>query len=92
MVLRDEAEKRQKSFVPEPDGNKQVIDLLKQVVGLNNGEYLDKKIIYGNRANFCLGVSRYLEKHFDGPSMEFYLQRAKDKVDAGAQYIMIQIF
>jgi methylenetetrahydrofolate reductase (NADPH) len=85
LVLRGDAEKGQKTFVPEPDGNKQAIDLLKQVVGLNNGEYLDKEIINGSKTNFCMGVSGYPEKHFEAPSIEFDLQRAKDKVDAGAQ-------
>ena len=92
LVLRGDAEKGQKTFVPEPDGNKQALDLLKQVVGLNNGEYLDKEIINGSKTNFCMGVSGYPEKHFEAPSMEFDLQRAKDKVDAGAQYIMTQMF
>jgi methylenetetrahydrofolate reductase (NADPH) len=92
LVLRGDAEKGQKTFVPEPDGNKQAIDLLMQVVDLNNGEYLDKEIINGSKTNFCMGVSGYPEKHFEAPSMEFDLQRAKDKVDAGAQYIMTQMF
>jgi methylenetetrahydrofolate reductase (NADPH) len=92
LVLRGDAEKGQKTFVPEADGNKQAIDLLKQVVGLNNGEYLDKEIINGSKTNFCMGVSGYPEKHFEAVSMELDLQRAKDKVDAGAQYIMTQMF
>jgi methylenetetrahydrofolate reductase (NADPH) len=92
LVLRGDAEKGQKTFVPEPNGNQQAIDLLKQVVGLNNGEYLDKEIINGSKTNFCMGVSGYPEKHFEAPSMDFDLQRAKEKVDAGAQYIMTQMF
>jgi methylenetetrahydrofolate reductase (NADPH) len=92
LVLRGDAEKGQKTFVPEPNGNHQAIDLLKQVVGLNNGEYLDKEIINGSKTNFCMGVSGYPEKHFEAPSMEFDLQRAKEKVEAGAQYIMTQMF
>ena len=92
LVLRGDAEKGQKTFVPEPDGNKQAIDLLKQVVGLNNGEYLDKEIVNGSKTNFCMGVAGYPEKHFEAASMEFDLQRAKEKVDAGAQYIMTQMF
>ena len=92
LVLRGDAEKGQKTFVPEYNGNKQAIDLLKQVVGLNNGDYLDKDIINGSKTNFCMGISGYPEKHFEAPSMEFDLQRAKEKVDAGAQYIMTQMF
>ena len=92
LVLRGDAEKGQKTFVPEPDGNKQAIDLLKQVVGLNNGDYLDKEIVNGSKTNFCMGVAGYPEKHFEAASMELDLQRAKEKVDAGAQYIMTQMF
>ncbi len=92
LVLRGDAEKGQKTFVPEPNGNQQAIDLLKQVVGLNKGEYLDKEILNGSKTNFCMGVSGYPEKHFEAPSFEFDLQKAKEKVDAGAQYIMTQMF
>jgi len=92
LVLRGDAEKGQKTFVPEHNGNKQAIELLTQVVGLNNGVYLDKDIINGSKTNFCMGVAGYPEKHFEAPSMEFDLQRAKDKVNAGAQYIMTQMF
>jgi methylenetetrahydrofolate reductase (NADPH) len=92
LVLRGDAEKNQKTFVPEPNGNKQAIELLEQVVGLNKGEYLDKDIINGSKTNFCIGVSGYPEKHFEAPSMEFDLARAKAKVDAGAEYIMTQMF
>ena len=92
LVLRGDAEKGQKTFVPEPDGNQQAIDLLKQVVGLNNGDYLDKEIVNGSKTNFCMGVAGYPEKHFEAASMELDLQRAKEKVDAGAQYIMTQMF
>ena len=92
LVLRGDAEKGQKTFVAEQNGNKQAIDLLKQVVGLNNGVYLDEDIINGSKTNFCMGVSGYPEKHFEATSMEFDLQIAKNKVDAGAQYILTQMF
>jgi methylenetetrahydrofolate reductase (NADPH) len=92
LVLRGDAEKGQKTFVPEPNGNVQALDLLKQVVGLNKGEYLDKEILNGSKTNFCMGVSGYPEKHFEAPTMEFDLQKAKEKVVAGAQYIMTQMF
>ena len=92
LVLRGDAEKGQKTFVPEHNGNKQAIELLQQVVGLNKGEYLDQEIVNGSKTNFCMGVSGYPEKHFEAPSMDFDLQIAKQKVDAGAQYIMTQMF
>jgi len=59
---------------------------------MNNGDYLDKEIVNGSKTNLCMGVSGYPEKHFEAPSIEFDLQIAKDKLDAGAQYIMTQMF
>lgn len=92
LVLRGDAEKGQKTFVPTQNGNKHAIELLEQVVGLNNGTYLDKDIIGGSKTNFCMGVAGYPEKHFEATSFEVDLKRAKAKVEAGAQYIMTQMF
>src|SRR5919112_28713 len=44
LVLRGDAAKNEASFEPEPDGHSYAIDLLKQVVDLNNGIYLDEDI------------------------------------------------
>ena len=92
LVLRGDAEKGQKTFVPEHNGNKQAIELLKQVVGLNNGIYLDKDIINGSKSNFCMGVSGYPEKHFEAVSLDEDMRYLKQKVDAGADYIVTQMF
>lgn len=92
LVLRGDAEKNQKTFIPEPNGNKQAIELLEQVVGLNKGEYLDKDIVNGSKTNFCMGVSGYPEKHFEAPNLYSDMKWLKAKVDAGADYIVTQMF
>lgn len=92
LVLRGDAAKNESSFEPEPGGNTYAIDLLKQVGDLNNGIYLDKDIENGGKTNFCIGVAGYPEKHFEAPNLEIDLQRLKEKVDAGACYIMTQMF
>jgi methylenetetrahydrofolate reductase (NADPH) len=74
------------------NGNKYAIDLLKQVGQLNQGIYLDKDILNGGKTNFCMGVAGYPEKHFEAPNFEIDLQKTKDKVDAGAEYTMTQMF
>jgi len=92
LILRGDAAKNESSFEPEINGNKYAIDLLKQVGQLNQGIYLDKDILNGGKTNFCMGVAGYPEKHFEAPNFEIDLQKTKDKVDAGAEYIMTQMF
>ena len=92
LVLRGDAAKNETSFEPEKDGNFFAIDLLKQVSHLNNGVYVDKDILNGSKTNFCMGVAGYPEKHFEAPNLEIDLARLKEKVDAGAEYIMTQMF
>ncbi len=92
LVLRGDAPKNETAFEPEPEGHRLAIDLLKQVSQLNNGLYLDEDILNGGKTNFCIGVAGYPEKHFEAPNLEIDLQRLKDKVDAGATYIMTQMF
>ncbi len=92
LVLRGDAAKNEASFEPEKDGNFFAIDLLKQVSSLNNGVYVDKDIQNGSKTNFCMGVAGYPEKHFEAPNLEIDLARMKEKVDAGAEYIMTQMF
>lgn len=92
LVLRGDAEKNEPSFVPDKDGHAYAIDLQKQVVHLNNGLYLDEDIQNGGKTNFCIGTAGYPEKHFEAPNLEIDLQRLKDKVDAGADYVMTQMF
>jgi methylenetetrahydrofolate reductase (NADPH) len=92
LVLRGDATKNETSFEPEPDGNRYAIDLLKQVDRLNNGIYLEEDIRDGFRTKFCMGVAGYPEKHFEAPNMETDLKHLKAKVDAGAEYIVTQMF
>ena len=92
LVLRGDAAKNESSFEPEPDGHRYAIDLLKQVVSLNKGFYLEEDIKNGSKTNFCIGVAGYPEKHFEAPNLETDLMYLKAKVDAGAEYITTQMF
>jgi methylenetetrahydrofolate reductase (NADPH) len=78
--------------VPEPDGNKDSLELLNQVMDMNKGKYLDEDLENAVPTNFCLGVSGYPEKHFEAPNMNSGLKWLKAKVDAGADYIVTQMF
>ena len=92
LILRGDAAKNESSFEPEPGGNKYAIDLLKQVGQLNQGIYLDEDILNGGKTDFCMGVAGYPEKHFESPNFEIDLIKTKEKVDAGADYIMTQMY
>ena len=92
LVLRGDAAKSETTFVPEPGGHKYAIDLLKQVVNLNNGIYLEEELKGTNSTTFCAGVAGYPEKHFEAPNMQTDLLNLKKKVDAGAEYIVTQMF
>ena len=92
LVLRGDAEKNEPSFVPEKDGHAYAIDLQKQVANLNHGLYLDEDIQNGGKTNFCIGTAGYPEKHFESPNLEIDIRRLKEKVEAGADFIMTQMF
>ena len=92
LVLRGDAAKNETFFEPEPEGHKYAIDLLKQSVNLNNGIYLEESIRNGFRTNFCIGVAGYPEKHFESPNASTDMLYLKAKVEAGAEYIVTQMF
>src|SRR3984957_11462753 len=92
LVLRGDAAKNEAFFEAQADGHRYAIDLLKQVVCLNQGVYLEEDIKNGSKTNFCIGIAGYPEKHFEAPNLETDLMYLKAKVDAGAEYITTQMF
>lgn len=92
LVLRGDAAKNETAFEPEVGGHRYAVDLMKQVVDLNNGIYLEEDIRDGFRTRFSIGVAGYPEKHFEAPNMDTDLNYLKAKVDAGADYIVTQMF
>jgi methylenetetrahydrofolate reductase (NADPH) len=92
LVLRGDAAKNETSFEPEPGGHVYAIDLLRQVNNLNAGIYQERDLKNTSKTKFCIGVAGYPEKHFEAPNMESDLRHLKAKVDAGADYIVTQMF
>ena len=92
LVLRGDPAKNETAFIPQPDGHSYAIDLVKQVVNLNKGVYLEEDLKSSQKTAFSIGVAGYPEKHFECPNFEMDIHYLKQKVDAGADYIITQMF
>ncbi|MCK5029676.1 MAG: methylenetetrahydrofolate reductase [NAD(P)H] [Bacteroidales bacterium] len=92
LVLRGDPPKSKRLFIPENGGHAHSVDMVKQVVDLNNAKYLDDELENAKSSNFCIGVAGYPEKHSEAPNMDSDLNFLKEKVDAGAEYIVTQMF
>lgn len=92
LLLRGDSIKTEPTFTPHPQGHGYAIDLVEQVVGMNSGVYLDEELRDVEPTDFCIGVAGYPEKHFEAPNIQTDLRYLKKKIDAGAQYIVTQMF
>ncbi|WP_289644943.1 methylenetetrahydrofolate reductase [NAD(P)H] [Maribacter aestuarii] len=92
MALRGDAMREEQYFEPTKGGHKYANGLVKQIQNLNCGKYLHEVIETDDCADFCIGVAGYPEKHLEAPSLQSDLKRLKEKVDAGADYVVTQMF
>ncbi|MFM7664573.1 MAG: methylenetetrahydrofolate reductase [NAD(P)H] [Bacteroidota bacterium] len=91
LALRGDSIKSEQVFVPEPGGHQHANELINQIRQMNQGRYLmdDYKT---DPTDFCIGAAGYPEKHFEAMNMEDDLYHLKKKVEAGADYIVTQMF
>ncbi|MCA0429952.1 MAG: methylenetetrahydrofolate reductase [NAD(P)H] [Bacteroidetes bacterium] len=92
LALRGDSIKTEPSFVPEPGGHHYALDLVTQINQMNKGKYMDEEMKDAAPTNFCIGIAGYPEKHFEAPNLISDLKYLKAKVDAGAEYIVTQMF
>ncbi len=92
LALRGDPIKTESNFVPHPEGHQYAVQLVDQAVNLNKGVYLDEEVQNATPTNFCIGVAGYPEKHYEAMSMKSDLKHLKEKIDAGASYIVTQMF
>jgi len=85
----------EKGYVkPLPEGksrNMYAVDLVRQIHAMNEGKYLTD-LLDVKPTGFCIGVGGYPEKHFMAANMKRDVERLREKVDAGASYIVTQLF
>ncbi len=92
LALRGDSIKSEPEFVPEPNGHAYAIDLVKQLKQMNSGTYMENDLADVATTNFCIGVAGYPEKHFEAPNMISDMKYLKAKIEAGAEYIVTQMF
>jgi len=92
LALRGDPAKNPFISHSEKDEHSHADELVTQIVNLKKGIYLDQDLKNNKPLDFCIGVAGYPEKHFEAPNMEQDLAYLKQKVDAGADYIVTQMF
>lgn len=91
LLLRGDTKGPEKSADPSKI-NLHATDLQAQVNDFNRGIYADGERFEANATPFSYGMACYPEKHEEAPNMESDLYYAKQKVDAGAGYLVTQMF
>jgi methylenetetrahydrofolate reductase (NADPH) len=92
LALRGDARKGDLYFEPEMNGNKNALDLIHQIKNMNSGIYLDEELTIAHESDFCIGAACYPEKHADAPNMQNDMKYLKRKVEAGAEFLVTQMF
>ena len=82
LALRGDSLLGEKRFTPEPGGYRYASELVGAIRSFEKS----------NDADFCIGVGAYPEKHFEAPNLDNDIANLKKKVDAGADYVITQMF
>jgi methylenetetrahydrofolate reductase (NADPH) len=72
--------------------NRYATDLVSQISAMNQGRYLEDDLLDADASDFCIGVAGYPEKHVESPNKSTDLRFTKEKIAAGADYLVTQMF
>ena len=92
LALRGDKSQNEKRFMPHPQGHAHAADLVRQIAGMNHGEFVDGEVEECHHSRFSIGVAGYPETHEEAASPEEDIRHLKAKIDAGADYIVTQLF
>jgi len=67
-------------------------ELISQISDMNHGKYLENSLLDAEPTYFGIGIGGYPEKHFEAPNLQTDINYTKDKIQAGAEYIVSQMF
>ena|SRR5699024_918200 len=91
LAIRGDASDHSMPRIKNGTFNKYALNLVNQIKNMNRGKYLEE-IGNAQQTDFCVGVAGYPEKHFEAPNLDFDIKQLKKKVEAGADYIVTQMF
>ena len=93
LALRGDSMTGEKRFTPTPGGYRYASELVEGIRSYQgSNSYRRSRGLETDDRYFCIGVGAYPEKHFEAPNMETDIANLKKKVDAGADYIITQMF
>lgn len=92
MALRGDPAPGQRFYSAAEGEHAYCSDLVRQISNMNRGVYIHELQQNPISTNFCIGVAGYPEKHYESPSLSQDIRNLKRKVDAGANYIVTQLF
>jgi len=92
LAVRGDDSSYQKPLHSGRSVNSYAADLVKQINDMNNGIYLEENLLDAKASDFCIGVGGYPEKHIEAPNLDSDIKYTKQKVEAGADYIVTQMF
>ncbi|MCM2302611.1 MAG: methylenetetrahydrofolate reductase [NAD(P)H] [Flavobacteriaceae bacterium] len=92
FAIRGDNSPGERHFKPEPEGHTYAEELVQQIIGMNSGKYHENDILETSKTEFSIGVAGYPEKHVESPNVQSDIKYLKKKIDAGAEYIITQMF
>ncbi|MBR5885499.1 MAG: methylenetetrahydrofolate reductase [Alistipes sp.] len=92
LVLRGDKAKSDRTFIAEEGGYNHAVELCNQVSAFNRGEMLDGTASGNLLAPFSFGVAGYPEKHEEAMNIDVDIAHLKEKINAGAEYVVTQMF
>ena len=90
VALRGDSMTGEKRFTPTPGGYSYASELIAGIRSYQGSAGYQRK--RKNENYFCIGVGGYPEKHFEAPNIETDIENLKKKIDAGADYVITQMF
>lgn len=92
LALRGDKSQNELRFMPHPQGHARAEGLVRQIAAMNRGQFVDGEVEECHHSRFSIGVAGYPECHEESASPEADIAALKAKVDAGAEYIVTQLF